>query len=57
MRFIITNIFINAFVKVLVLLTLYHISAKISINRFWRSEKLIIIHKTNIPLFNIKVLI
>ena len=57
MRFIIVVIFTNTFQKILALLSLYYILVKINNNGLWRSKKLIVIHRKNILLFNIKALI
>lgn len=56
-RFIISVIFTNAFIKLLTALILYHISIKINTNELQKSKKLILIYKTSIPLVNIKALI
>lgn len=57
MGFIIAIIVTITYTEVLVLLSLYCIPARINTNGLWRSKRLIVIYRIDIPLFNIKALI
>lgn len=58
MGFIVAIILANVSIEVLASLSLYwHIPIKINTNRLWRSKGLIVIHRIDILLFNIKTLI